>query len=166
MSTYWSTRTFEEKVAEAPSPENLENLEACKTVYERKYDYMVRGSIIRSRARWYEQGERNTKYFLNLENHNKKKSCVRRLLNSDGAEITDANNILDEVHNFCSDLYDEKTGIQTDTHCPFLVDSLTIPKLNDDMRKICDGQLQEKMRGQRGRLRALAGICHVHESYF
>ena len=103
---------------------------------------MVRGSIIRSRARWYVQGERNTKYFLNLENHNKKKSCVRRLLNSDGAEMTDANNILDEVHNCYSDLYDENTGIHTDgTHCPFLVDSLTIPKLNDDMRKICGGQL-------------------------
>ena len=28
------------------------------------------------------------------------------------------------------------------------------------------GRYQEKMRGQRGRLRALAGICHVHESYF
>ena len=27
-------------------------------------------------------------------------------------------------------------------------------------------QEQENMRGQRGRLRALAGICHVHESYF
>ena len=26
--------------------------------------------------------------------------------------------------------------------------------------------VQEKMRGQRGTLRALAGICHVHESYF
>ena len=25
---------------------------------------------------------------------------------------------------------------------------------------------QEKMMGQRGKLRALAGICHVHESYF
>ena len=25
---------------------------------------------------------------------------------------------------------------------------------------------QEKMRGQRGRLKALAGICYVHESYF
>ena len=25
---------------------------------------------------------------------------------------------------------------------------------------------QEKMRGQKRRLRALAGICHVHESYF
>ncbi|XP_044170625.1 uncharacterized protein LOC122954675 [Acropora millepora] len=64
------------------------------------------------------------------------------LLNSDGAEITDANNILEEVYNFYSDLYDEKTESQTNaTHCPFLMDSLTIPKLNDDMRKICDGQL-------------------------
>ena len=25
---------------------------------------------------------------------------------------------------------------------------------------------QEKMTGQRGKLRALAGICHVHKSYF
>ena len=79
---------------------------------------------------------------FNLENHNKKKTCVTRLLNSDGAEITNTNNILEEVYNFYSDLYDEKTEIQTDaTHRPFLVDSLTIPKLNDDMRKICDGQL-------------------------
>lgn len=61
---------------------------------------MLRGSVIWSRAKWYEQGERNTKYFLNLENHSKKKSCVRRLLNSDGVEITDVNNILEEVHSF------------------------------------------------------------------
>ena len=84
----------EEKVPESPSPENLE---VCKAVYEREYDYMVRGSIIRTCARWYEQGERNKKYFLSLENNNKKKICVRRLLNSDGVEITDANNILEEV---------------------------------------------------------------------
>ena len=49
---------------------------------------------------------------------------------------------MEEVHNFYSDLYDEKTEIQTDaTHCPFLEVSFTIPKLNDDMRKICDGLL-------------------------
>ena len=29
----------------------------------------------------------------------------------------------------------------------------------------CDKFYQEKMRGQRGRLRALAGICHVHDNY-
>ena len=41
--------------------------------------------------------------------------------------------------------------------------------------KINEGQIQlndrnnyqqEKMSGQRGRLKALAGICYVHESYF
>ena len=76
----------EEKLreCEAPSPENLENVEPCKTVYEREHDYMVRGLIIRPRAKWYEQGERNKKYSLNFENHNKKKSFVRRLLNPDG----------------------------------------------------------------------------------
>ena len=111
-----------------PSSENLENLEACKTVYKKEYGYVVRWPIIRSCAEWYEQGERNTKLFLKLETHNKKKSCVRRLLNSVGANITDAHNILEEVHHFYSDLYDETTEFQTDaTHCQFLVDSLTIP---------------------------------------
>ena len=46
-------------------------------------------AIIRSHATWY--GERNTKYFLNLENSNKKKSCIRKLLMSDGEQTTDAN---------------------------------------------------------------------------
>ena len=36
--------------------------------YEKEYDYIVTDSIICSHATWYEQGERNTKYFLNLEN--------------------------------------------------------------------------------------------------
>ena len=29
-----------------------------------------------------------------------------------------------------------------------------------------DDREQEKMTGQRGKLRALVGICHVYESYF
>ena len=32
--------------------------------------------------------------------------------------------------------------------------------------ELCNKLEQEKMRGQRGRPRALAGICHTHESYF
>ena len=35
------------------------------------YDYLTEGIIIRSRAQWYEEGERSTKYFLNLEKQNK-----------------------------------------------------------------------------------------------
>ena len=43
----------EEKIADAPTPENLINLESVRAEYEREFDYIVRGSIIRSRATWY-----------------------------------------------------------------------------------------------------------------
>ena len=54
----------EEKIAESPTQGNLANLELAKTEYEKEYGYIVRGSIIRSRATWFEQGERNGKYFF------------------------------------------------------------------------------------------------------
>ena len=54
----------EERIAESPTQGNLANLESAKTEYEREYDYIGRGSIIRSRTTWFEQRERNSKYFL------------------------------------------------------------------------------------------------------
>ena len=63
----------EEKIAESPTQENLANLESAKTEYEKEYDYIARGWIIRSHTAWFEQGERNSKYFFNLENRNEKK---------------------------------------------------------------------------------------------
>ena len=116
----------EEKIAESPTQENLANLESAKTEYEKEYDYIVRGSIIRSRVTWFEQGERNSKYFFNLENRNKKKSCIRKLIRSNGDETTVPVTIMSEIHSFYSELYDEKSGIQTDyTSCPFLEDTLS-----------------------------------------
>ena len=50
-------KVCEEKIAESPTQENLANLESAKTEYEKEYDYIVRGSIIRSPATWFEQGE-------------------------------------------------------------------------------------------------------------
>ena len=34
------------------------------------YEVITNGIIVRARARWYEHGERSTKYFLNLEKRN------------------------------------------------------------------------------------------------
>ena len=131
MSAY--TKKCGEKAPETLTAENLENLETCRMEYEKKYDYFVRGSIIPFLATWYEQGERN-KFFFNLENSNKKKSCIRKFLKSDGEETTDANVILNEIYIFYSDLYDKKPKIQTDfTGRPFEVNSSTVPKLNDAM---------------------------------
>ena len=132
----------EEKIAESPTQENLANLESAKTEYEKEYDYIVRGSIIRSRTTWFEQGERNSKYFLNLENRNKKKSCIQKLICTNGEETTAPDTTMNEIHSFYSELYDEKSGIQTDySTCPFLEDTLSSPKLTNSMRETREGQL-------------------------
>ena len=57
-----------------PNAENLNNLGILQTEYDRQYNYIARGAMIRSRANLYEQGEKSNKYFLNLESSRKKKS--------------------------------------------------------------------------------------------
>lgn len=65
-------------------------------------NYITEGIIIRSKATWYEQGEKSTKYFLNLERRNKTKTHVRKLNNDDGTETTDPNEILRKIKCFFS----------------------------------------------------------------
>lgn len=43
------------------------------------YDKKVEGIIIWFRVRWYEYGEKNSKYFLNLEKWNNIKKYIRKL---------------------------------------------------------------------------------------
>ena len=113
-----------------------------RTESEKEYDYIVRGLINRSRATWFEQGERNGKYFLILENRNKKKSCIRKLIRVNGEETTVPDTIVTEIHSFYSELCDKKSGVQTDyLTCPFLEDTLSSPKLTGSMRETCEGQL-------------------------
>ena len=66
-------RQFQEAIAtyqNCPSQENLSALNVLKEKLEHLFEKKVKGIIIRSRARWHEHGERNSKYFLNLEKRN------------------------------------------------------------------------------------------------
>ena len=45
----------------------LLQLETTKSEYNSLYDYIIQGNVIRSRANWYERGEKSNKYFLNLK---------------------------------------------------------------------------------------------------
>ena len=49
----------EELCAENPSEENIEAFEEVKIEYNSLYDYITQGNIIRSKANWYEKGEKN-----------------------------------------------------------------------------------------------------------
>ena len=60
-----------------PSQNNVNDLEVAKQEYELLHDYIVRGCFVRSRINWYENGEKNSKYFLNLEKTRRGKTAVR-----------------------------------------------------------------------------------------
>ena len=80
-----------------PSSKNLNNLEILQTDYDRIYEFIAQGAIVTSRATWYEYGEKSDKYFLNLENSRKKKSCIRKLNTENDKSMTNFIEILNEI---------------------------------------------------------------------
>ena len=50
-----------------------------KSDIEEIINYQTLGAIIRSKKKWYEEGENNTRYFLNMEKINYNKKVRKRL---------------------------------------------------------------------------------------
>ena len=85
--------------------ENVVKLDEARSEYEALYDYVIQGKIIRSRANWYEQGEKNSKYFLNLETNKTQRTSIHRLFNADEKLILNSKMIMKELEDFYTTLY-------------------------------------------------------------
>lgn len=60
--------------------EEIKQLASLQLQLDTIYIDKARGAFIRSRQKWMEQGEKNTKYFFNLENRNRELSSIRKLM--------------------------------------------------------------------------------------
>lgn len=69
------------------------------------YECKLMGIIIRSRVRWVENGEKSTRYFLNLESRRKLSHSINKIMEKDGIVITDSNQILKKDIAFYCNLY-------------------------------------------------------------
>ena len=49
----------------------------------------AKGAAIRSRAKWVEFGEKNTKYFLNLEKSRRGNKSINKIKNTKGTLVTE-----------------------------------------------------------------------------
>ena len=90
-------------------------LERIKFKLSKIVGIKTRGTIVCSRARWYEHGERNSKYFYNLEKRNQKKKHITSLVNNVGDKITNPKDILEEEDCFFKEVY---TSRNMDSNCP------------------------------------------------
>ena len=100
------------------------------------------GAIIRSKARWAEAGERNTKYFLNLEKRNAINKNIVKLSSNDNTVIEDTDSILKECELFYKTL-DEETPSKHDDKSNINFPEIFFPAehnvLSDEEKEACDG---------------------------
>ena len=75
---------------------------------EESIEYRTKGAILRSRTRWHNEGEKNTKYFLNLEKRHYRQGTINRLKKSENDFATTDKEILHECEYFFKDLYSSK----------------------------------------------------------
>ena len=87
---------------------NAVQLETIKSEYNSLYDYIIQDNVIRSRANWYEHGEKNNKYFLNLESRKMSNSYVGKLFDKGSKLTTNPKLILSELYDFYTELYSNR----------------------------------------------------------
>ena len=100
-----------------------------KMELENIIEYKTKGAIIRSKARWYNEGEKNNKYFLNLENRHCKRKTIMQIKTKDGVNITNDSDILRECNSFYNELYTSKITQRTENLQELFFDQ-EHPKLN------------------------------------
>lgn len=102
------------------------------------YDITARGAQIRSRVEFIEEGEKSTKYFLNLEKSRQARKSVTSL-NVNGKLICDNYKILDEEVKFYQTLYKSNDGNINDIN-NYLDATTFCSTLTDDEANICEGK--------------------------
>ena len=89
-----------------PQEANLvTEIERVKLDLQRIAEHKTKGAIIRSRARWYEHGERNTKYFMNLEKRSHERKHIVKLKTDQNEYVEEPKRILCEMETFYKALY-------------------------------------------------------------
>ena len=69
------------------------------------YKERTETAYIRSRVKWIEQGEKNTAFFLNLENQHQNNNCIAKLKDENGHIAQDDKSILSQIESFYAKLY-------------------------------------------------------------
>ena len=107
---------YQEKFNEL-SEEEIQMMFKTKSDLEELVLEKTKGVIFRSRAKWYCEAERNTKYFYNLEKSRSQNKTCNCLINMDGDEVKDTSGILSLQEEFYRQLY------KKDETCVFSIES-------------------------------------------
>jgi len=132
----WKKRKYQEKennlqkhIEELEEKVNLSSEETILLENEKQElikirDFRMKGVLLRSRARWVDDGEKVSAYFCALEKRNYVNKCMNKLILNDGFELLNKDDIRCEVKRFYEQLYTEKKVEECDIFD--LVDTLPV----------------------------------------
>lgn len=140
-------KQLQSEIDQNTTPENLEAFNSTKKELETIERHTANGHIFRSKCKWYEEGEKNTKYFTSLEKRNYDNKVISQL-QIDNKIIESPKEILDEEKKFYSNLYTESLSIHDDTYKKssdyFFDEKDTFPNLDSVQKDMCDKEITER----------------------
>ena len=114
----------------APTQEDMENIRQKQSELQTHRSTANDGRIIRSRARWYEEGEKgSSSYFLKLERRNFESKLIS-CLNIENREVKDSSEILTALSKHYTDLYNTEESGSNNEYKKYL-EGVNLPKLSD-----------------------------------
>ena len=125
------------------SSENLRKYESLKSDLELIYDHIAEGVRLRSKCDWYEQGEKSTKFFLNLEKQRGNENRIQKLIVNE-KEINNETEILNQIKVFYETLFQKPSLRYSTDDINHFLNTLVIPKLSADQIILCHIELTEK----------------------
>ena len=98
-------KTLEKELINCELKNDTKQAKSIENKLEMLYHEKTQGAQIRSRMKWIEEGEKSTKYFLNLENSTQTKKVLINLYDSEGKLLSKQDEILNRGKEFYGNLY-------------------------------------------------------------
>ena len=121
----------------------LNDLYAAKLSLQKIVHFKTKGAILRSKVRWYDEGERNTRYFFNLENRCQSKKNIDKLKIDDNTFIYDQFAILDKQKQFYESIYQSRENDNNNSQESVFFKAENITPLSLDDQLLCDGPITD-----------------------
>jgi hypothetical protein len=108
------------------------------------YNKQAYASFIRSKAKYIEQDERSTAYFIQLETHRQIANSIQKLVDHNGLEANTDNEILNMCEQFYENLYNKRMNQESENITNYL-EKINVPyKLSKQDNEIFSTPIQNK----------------------
>lgn len=111
---------------------------------QRFYQEKIKGIIYRNKATWMEQGEKCSKYFLQLQKRNFSRKNITKILKDDGTNIISASGILNTLMEYYNGIFNEETTTADNISLTEHMKRFSYPTLTKDQQKLCEGLITEE----------------------